>query len=267
MLLHAGLAVFGHDVTARDLDLGAFTLTIATGDLYHGMAHVRGVVEGHRLGVKVQVAQHTTEPRRQIDGEFGVGKSPLVKSSLVQDHRQSLDVVLVRRVGFHELQPALHQVLHREVGARPQKHAHIRVLAVVVEAQTHLLGKHIAPDVQQQELEQSHFPYFINRPHLWETYSKIEGCVQSGNRTSCALLTRVMHHLCETIARVRPDLCRMECSSHWCFFSALGAGSGDGQEVSDICRCGHTFEVGRGLLLKYVTAPSLSCSSHDVHLH
>lgn len=120
---HAGLAVFGHDVTARDLDLGAFTLTIATGDLYHGMAHVRGVVEGHRLGVKVQVAQHTTEPRRQIDGEFGVGKSPLVKSSLVQDHRQSLDVVLVRRVGFHELQPALHQVLHREVGARPQKRA------------------------------------------------------------------------------------------------------------------------------------------------
>lgn len=189
---HAGLAVFGHDVTARDLDLGAFTLTIATGDLYHGMAHVRGVVEGHRLGVKVQVAQHTTELRRQIDGEFGVGKSPLVKSSLVQDHRQSLDVVLVRRVGFHELQPALHQVLHREVGARPQKHAHVQVLAVVVEAQTHLSGQHVAPGVRQQELEEPHFPGPVQGPHLPQAIQKWAGLF-SENRSSCALLSSVTH--------------------------------------------------------------------------
>lgn len=149
--------------------------------------------------------------------------------------------------------------------AHPQKHAHIRVLILAVEAKSYLSFQYLVAGVQQQELEQSHFPYFINRPHLWETYSKMEGCVQSGNRTSCALLTRVMHHLCGSIARVRPDMCRMECSSHRCFFSALEAGSGDGQDVSDICRCGHTFEVGRGLLLKYVAAPSLSCSSHDVH--
>ena len=173
---HAGLAVFGHGVTARDLDLGGFTLTIATGDIHHGMARVRVVVEGHRPGVKVQVAQHPTQPDWQIDGEFGTGKGPLVKTSLVQDHRQSSDVVFVRRVHFHELQPAFHHILHRDVGARPQKQAHVQVLLVVMEAQTHLSGQHV-PGVRQQDLDQSHFPGSVQAPHLRQANSKMGGLV------------------------------------------------------------------------------------------
>ena len=37
---HPGLAVFGHGVTTHDLNLGGFTVAIASGDLHHGMAHI-----------------------------------------------------------------------------------------------------------------------------------------------------------------------------------------------------------------------------------
>ena len=44
---HAGLAMFGHGVTVRDLDFGGFIVGIASGDLHHRMAHVQTIVEGH----------------------------------------------------------------------------------------------------------------------------------------------------------------------------------------------------------------------------
>ena len=49
---HVGLAVFGHGVTARDLDLGGFTAGIALGDVHYRMVRVSAVVEGHHPGVK-----------------------------------------------------------------------------------------------------------------------------------------------------------------------------------------------------------------------
>lgn len=66
--------------------------------------------------------------------------------------------------------------------------------------------------------------------------------------------------LCESTARVWPDPFRMECPRRSSSLSVLGAGSGYrlGQprvanlhEVGDICRCGHTFEFGRGPQPRY----------------
>ena len=37
----AGLAVLGHGVTVRDLHFGGINVSIASGDLHHGMARVR----------------------------------------------------------------------------------------------------------------------------------------------------------------------------------------------------------------------------------
>lgn len=64
MLLHAGLAAFGHGVTARGLDFGGLIVAIASGDLHQGMARVRAIVGGHHPGIKVQVTQNATQPGR-----------------------------------------------------------------------------------------------------------------------------------------------------------------------------------------------------------
>ena len=59
---HVGLAVSGHGVTACDLNLGGFTVGIASGDLHFRVVRVQAVVEGHRQGVKVQVTHYTSQP-------------------------------------------------------------------------------------------------------------------------------------------------------------------------------------------------------------
>ena len=59
---YAGLAVFGHGVTARDLNFGGFTVGIAFGYFHDRKLRVRMKEEGHRPGVKVQVTQNAGQP-------------------------------------------------------------------------------------------------------------------------------------------------------------------------------------------------------------
>ena len=61
---HAGLALFGHGVTACDLNFGGLLVGITWAEFHDGMLHIRVIVEGDRPGVKVQVTQNTTQPGR-----------------------------------------------------------------------------------------------------------------------------------------------------------------------------------------------------------
>lgn len=84
----------------------------------------------------------------------------------------------------------------------PAKHALVWVLIVLVEAKSHLSVQHIVPGLQQQELEQSHFPCFVQGPHLQEMHSKMGRHVFGKQLQLCIDFLAIKQGLCERTARV-----------------------------------------------------------------